>query len=135
MYIRRIMKAAPVVLAPESTVAEARSFLRNGVQYLLVVDAKGDLVGMVSDRDLNAPGKVTTVGDGEATVDGIMARSPLTTPPEAEPEEALDLMLEYGIGALPVVSCRGELLGIVTYGDLLRAGAIRGVLPGPGPLA
>jgi acetoin utilization protein AcuB len=131
MYIHRIMKKVQVVIAPESTVAEARSLLlRSGVRHVPVVDEQGALVGMLSDRDLDAPPSTTT-SDGQgssarqAAVSEVMARAPLTAAPEAEPEEALDLMLEYGIGALPVVSGQGWLLGILSYDDLLSTMAMR----------
>jgi acetoin utilization protein AcuB len=133
MYIQRIMKKAPVFVAPESTVAEARSLLRrSGVQHLPVVDDQGALVGMLSVRDLSAaertsPNEVTDGGSpsSQAPVSGVMARPPIVAAPEAEPEEVLDLMLEYGIGALPVVSCQGRFVGLVSYEDLLSTAAVR----------
>lgn len=131
MYIQRIMKKAPVLVAPESTVAEARSLLlRSGVQHLPVVDDQGALVGMLSVRDLSAaegtsPIEATDDGTSQAPVSGVMARSLIVAAPEAEPEEVLDLMLEYGIGALPVVSCRGQFVGLVSYEDLLSTAAVR----------
>ena len=124
MYIQRIMKKAQPVIAPESTVAEARDLLlRNGVRHVPVVDEQGLLVGMISDRDLQAPATFEASGAGDSSafqspVRQIMARAPVTTAPEAEPEEVLDLMLEYGVGALPVVTCQGKLVGIVSYDDL-----------------
>jgi acetoin utilization protein AcuB len=139
MYIQRIMKQAPVVVAPEKSVAEARSLLlRNGVRHLPVVDEQGVLVGILSVRDLEAleatsPREGVDVGalSWQAPVSGVMARSPVITAPEAEPEEVLDLMLEYGIGALPVVSCRGQLVGLVSYEDLVSTAAMLRLQDGP----
>jgi CBS domain-containing membrane protein len=50
-----------------------------------------------------------------------MSRQPFTVPPEATLREAWTLMAEHGIATCPVVSATGELQGMLSRVDLLRA--------------
>jgi acetoin utilization protein AcuB len=50
-----------------------------------------------------------------------MSKPVITTQPEMTLPEALDLMHKEHIRRLPVVNKRGELVGIVTEGDLMKA--------------
>ena len=50
----------------------------------------------------------------------IMTRDPVTVGPDATVTDAAKLMVQHGIGALPVVD-GGVLLGLVTEGDLIMS--------------
>jgi CBS-domain-containing membrane protein len=50
----------------------------------------------------------------------IMTRELITVTPQTTLKDAVGLMLQYGVSGLPVLSSFGELVGIVTEGDLLR---------------
>jgi CBS domain-containing protein len=54
----------------------------------------------------------------DLTAKDIMTADPVTVAPDMTVKNAAKLMVERGIGALPVVSA-GELLGLVTEGDLI----------------
>ena len=54
----------------------------------------------------------------DKTVRDIMTANPVTVPPEMSVTDAAKLMVDRGIGALPVVKS-GELVGLVTEGDLI----------------
>jgi len=57
----------------------------------------------------------------EATVSSYMNSSPITVNPETPARELIELMLLHRVGALPVTDVdSGDLLGIVSYVDLLR---------------
>jgi acetoin utilization protein AcuB len=80
-----------------------------------VVEA-GRLVGILTERDLHKYS-----GFLEATrVNAAMRTALITVTPENTVEDAARLMLTHKIGGLPVVSS-GELVGIITTTDLLRA--------------
>lgn len=49
-----------------------------------------------------------------------MTRKPVTVSPQSSIEQASELMLKHGIGSLPVLN-NAELVGIITWKDLLRA--------------
>jgi acetoin utilization protein AcuB len=116
LFIREIMTRRVVTVSPDTRLAESRRLLdEHRIRHLPVV-VDGRLAGIVSDRDLRsagANGRPTAVGE-------IMTPDPITVGPDTRVEEAARLMLDRRLGGLPVVD-DGELIGIVTSDDLLRA--------------
>ncbi len=51
----------------------------------------------------------------------VMTRDPITLEPERSLHEAASLMVEHGIGAIPIVDKQGKLLGLVTKVHILAA--------------
>ena len=129
MKVRDLMTAKPITADPNTPVLEARQvMLGKRIRHLLVTDGP-QLVGIVTDRDirLNLPSPATSLSVWEInyllarlTVASVMTKKLVTVSPEADPRDAAVLMLDHRIGALPVVD-GGELLGILTETDLLRA--------------
>lgn len=58
--------------------------------------------------------------DEQLDLNTLMSVEPLTLEPEQTVGEALDLMIEYRVGSIPVVNAQNELLGIVTDYDMLK---------------
>ena len=56
---------------------------------------------------------------GRMKVAQIMSRPVVTVIPETGIKDAAELLVQYGISALPVVDTKGELVGIVSEADLL----------------
>ena len=51
----------------------------------------------------------------------FMSSGPLTVEAETDIDEVIELLLEHRVGAVPVVSSEGTLVGIVSYVDVLKA--------------
>jgi CBS domain-containing protein len=123
------MTTSCVTAPPTMPVLEARQLmLEKRIRHLLVTDGP-KLVGIVTDRDirLNLPSPATSLSVWEInyllarlTVGAVMSKNVVTIGPGAEVREAARLLLDHRIGALPVVD-RGQLVGIITETDLLRA--------------
>jgi acetoin utilization protein AcuB len=125
-----VMTSKPTAIRQTATVRTALATMQElGVRHLPVVNESHELVGMVSDRDLRGlpygvqelndlmrPGSV----DLAAPVDRIMSADVLSVEAEDDITEALELMLEHRIGAVPVVNPEQRLVGIVSYLDVLR---------------
>ncbi len=131
MVVEEVMTKSPVVVQAEQSVQEVlATLLELDARHLPVLD-DGDLVGIISDRDLRSfmlPELSALDSPEEAKqrlaspVSGLMAGDVLSIGPETEVKDAIDLMLEQKIGAVPVVSAdNGALVGIVSYVDVLRA--------------
>jgi len=110
------MTANPTEIGVETTLDVAADMCRaNGIRHLPVVEA-GQLLGILSDRDLRRARGVGRRGD--MPVDEILEASPITIERETTLEEAARTMLERKISALPVLD-EEELVGILTLTDLL----------------
>jgi acetoin utilization protein AcuB len=117
MPVRQIMTRRVVTLRPETTLVEARRLLdEHRIRHLPVL-VDGRLAGIVSDRDLRS---AAGAHRPQTAVDEIMTPTPFTVGPDTRVEEAARLMLDHRVGGLPVVEA-GQLVGIVTSDDLLRA--------------
>lgn len=110
--------SSPVrTIRPETTIGEAqRIFLRYGHSALCVVEAVGQIVGIVSRRDIDI---ALHHGFSHAPVKGYMNTNLKTITPDTTLPEIQALMVTYDIGRLPVLKT-GQLIGIVTRTDVLR---------------
>lgn len=124
--VAELMTPQPVALAPSDSLAHARSLLeRYPFRHLPVVDLN-ELVGMVSDRDLllarSLPTPHRRAGAAPAVrVQDLMTTPVLTVEPASQARTAVRTLLDARLGALPVVTASGRLVGIVTTSDFLRA--------------
>ncbi len=128
MYIGQIMHTNLVTVSPETTLVEAREVIeKNRIEHLLVVDKKGHLIGIVSDRDLkqNWASPATTLSVHELTyllqkveVRMIMVKTLKTVAPDTTIERAASIMQTENISSLPVMA-EGQLVGIVTSTDVM----------------
>jgi acetoin utilization protein AcuB len=129
MNVRDLMTTSPITVGPETPVLDARQLMIDK-RFRHVLIAEGPkLLGIVTDRDirLNLPSPATSLSVWEInyllarlTVASVMTKSLVTVSPRQDTREAARLMLDHKIGALPVVD-GGELVGIITETDLLRA--------------
>lgn len=96
--------------------------------HLVVVDNRKP-VGVISDRDFLKAASPFLGKNVETTRDldtlkkrahQIMTRNPVTVYPETSIEAAADLLLEKNISCLPVISSQGDIVGIVTWKDMLQ---------------
>src|SRR5262245_52500948 len=131
MKVKDLMSRQVVTIGPSDSCLEAVGRMQRArVRHLPVINRDGQVVGIVTDRDLRhhlfVPGVFTTLGQTSvetllkaALVAEIMSRSVISVPPEADLIDAAQLMREERIGSLPVVDGR-RVVGIVTETDLLR---------------
>jgi Zn-dependent protease len=135
LKVGHIMSAPVMVVHPEMSVQQLLDMIFATRHTGFPVTA-GGLVGVVTLTDAQ---KVPRDRLHEARVGDIMTRQVVTVEPVMDAEVALHLMSERRIGRLVVVH-RGQLVGIVTKKDFLRAvdvvktrGAAFGPYPPPPP--
>ena len=128
MVVEEVMTADPITVDVSATVRDVlQAMFEGNVRHLPVID-DGDLVGIISDRDLRAflnPDVV--LGNDEAAerlgqaVSDLMSGDVISVTPGTELSEVADLMIDQKIGAIPVVRTDSQqLIGIVSYVDVLR---------------
>jgi acetoin utilization protein AcuB len=125
--IERWMSRDPFTLATNARVVDALELMeRERIRHVPVVDGRGRLAGIVSDRDVKRAlpppesGPEASARFARKPVSAIMTRRVFRLDPDATIREAAELICQEKISALPV--CDGErLIGIVTTDDLLWA--------------
>lgn len=128
MKIREIMSRPVETLDRNDTLSLAGDLMNmKRIRHLPVLD-EGNVVGIVTQRDLFRAGLSTVMGFGSKAqkefmrtvlVKEVMNEGVITISPEADVPEAARLMLEKKIGCLPVVE-GGRLIGLVSESDLVR---------------
>lgn len=130
MRAAELMTQNPTTIPPTASLAQAMSLLHAmDIRHLPVVDGEGQLVGMLSDRDLRGLEMPALVDPEEpdrvkaalaSSVSSVMNSDVLSVEAEADLAEVIDLMLDHKVGAVPVVDADRGLVGIVSYIDVLR---------------
>lgn len=129
MFVGDRMSHPVLTVHPELPIQEALNLMHTEhVRRLPVVDKRGGLVGIVTEKDLlNAsPSEASTLSVWEVsyllskiTVERIMNRNVICVSEDMPLEEAARIMADHKIGSLPVVR-KNKLVGIITETDLFK---------------
>lgn len=127
-FVRDWMTPDPITISSNVTLPEAYWLMvNNGIHRLPVVDG-GVLVGIITLEDLRhkMPASFVNIDPVRASdmfsrlpVRQVMTRNPKTVAVDAPLIEAARHILEYKIGALPVME-GDKLVGIITESDIFR---------------
>ncbi|MEP0862513.1 MAG: IMP dehydrogenase [Ignavibacterium sp.] len=106
----------PITLTPDKTIGEALQLMKKySISGIPVVDNKGKLVGILTNRDLRfEPNHSLPVSE-------LMTKENLITAPIGTTlEKAEKILQKYKIEKLPVVDKNGKLRGLITFKDILK---------------
>ncbi|MDP9229957.1 MAG: IMP dehydrogenase [Bacteroidota bacterium] len=106
----------PITLLADATIGDALKLMRdNKIGGIPIVDKKGILVGILTNRDLRFE------DNPKRKVSELMTKENLITAPEGtDLKKAAIILRNHKIEKLPVVSKTGKLTGLVTYRDILQ---------------
>lgn len=117
--IRDVMTPAPIMLSETQTAADAARMMKEcDVGDVLICGDGGRLCGIVTDRDLVVR-CLAEFRDGDTPLREICTSEVAALSPDASIDEAVAVMSDRAVRRVPVVE-RGELIGIVSLGDLAR---------------
>ena len=118
MKIRQIM-SSPAISVDEGETVEvaARTLAQYNIGVLPVCNTRGEVCGMVTDRDLVTRCMAANKLPGKTTVKEIMTGQVASVQPDTEIGVAAHLMGRLQVRRLPVVE-NGRLCGMVSLGDL-----------------
>ena len=106
----------PVTLSREATVGDALSIMKeHRIGGIPVVDAAGKLVGIVTNRDLRFE-----KGFNRAVSEVMTDSNLVVTQDGSDFEKAEQLLKANRIEKLPVVDDQGQLVGLITYRDIIK---------------
>jgi len=108
-------------ITEEKSVLEAAQYLREkSVRSAGVLDAKGQLIGVISQSDISDKIAAENKCPAWIKVSEIMSRDLLTVTPEMTFDESLQLMERNGVYHLLIVDQAGGYRGMLSVSDLLR---------------
>jgi len=118
--VRQFMAAEPAVVHVDLPLCEAALRMRqDGIGALFVVDGD-EVVGVVTDSDLVLRGLADAADPASHGVTNAMTRHVVSCSADASVKEAVALMGRQRVRRLAVVDDEGELVGVMTLGDLAR---------------
>jgi len=125
MAIGEICSRETVFTTRETTVATAARLMRHHhVGTLVVVEEMNGgrrvPVGIVTDRDVVVEVMATGLDPNAITVGDIMGQELVTARESEGVLETMQIMRYKGVRRLPIVDKDGQLVGIVSFDDLLE---------------
>jgi CBS domain-containing protein len=127
--VRHWMTATPVTVPESMTLPAARRLMtERQIRRLLVVDAAGNLVGLVTEGDINriSDGPNGDVAEfnlyhrvADLPLGDFMRREVISVAPQTPLREAAWRMMAHHIRGVPVLEGR-RVVGVLTVSDLLR---------------
>ena len=128
MTVSKNMTINPVTTTPDMGVFEAFELMKSeGVQRLPVLDGDGNLVGIISEKNITsaAADKEVSIVEfalllSKIKVGDVMTKEVITVSVDDPVEMAARKMSDNDISILPVVDNNGKLVGVVSRSDLFR---------------
>jgi CBS domain-containing protein len=128
MKVQDLMTKSPACATPDQTLRDAATIMKqHDCGSLPVLDAKGRLIGVVTDRDMVVRAIATGRGS-DTTVRDVMTKDPACCASDDDVELVQRIMSEKQVRRVPVVDKDGKTVGIVSQADLARAADGRGAV-------
>ena len=116
-----VMTGKVVTLSPHHSFSEAANLMNDRYfRHCVVVDAHGQIVGIISDRDI-LRALARNPNARSKSLDQIMTHNPVTVRRHTPIADAVSKLLSKRINCLPVVDEDGSVCGIVTSTDLIKS--------------
>lgn len=120
MILADLISRPAVMIDPQAPVADAVRLMREkNVGSCVVVEDTGEVVGIVTDRDIVLALVDENASARELGVGEVMTPNPVCLAANRDVERALARMRRHGIRRMPVLSDTGELVGVVALDDIL----------------
>ena len=113
----------PQVTADQSVLSALVEMTRSRLGMTAVVDAHGRVLGVFTDGDLRRTIE-NDIDMNRARIEQVMTRNCTTVTPDMLAAQAVNIMQQRAINALPVVDDAMRLVGALNMHDLLRAGVL-----------
>jgi len=118
MRVKDFMTQNPLTVSPLDNIQNTfQVLINNGIHQVPVV-SNGDLVGIVTDRDLRMA-LAEDIMDAKVNIGTVMSKNPVSVTDDLKIVEAAKIIRKRRFNALPVINKKGELVGIVTVRDIL----------------
>ncbi|MGB7291613.1 MAG: CBS domain-containing protein [Thermodesulfobacteriota bacterium] len=118
MRVKDFMTQNPVIVSPLDNIQYTFQVLTNNGIHQVPVVSKGELVGIVTDRDLRIA-MSEDISSPNLNIGNVMSKSPVSATDDLRMVEPVKIIRKRRFNALPVINKKGEPVGIVTVRDIL----------------
>ena len=122
MQIKNLMSEELITVDKDQNLSDALKLLRKHNVSRLPVTNNKELVGIISERDIaNKLGssKYESMPASRLHISSVMVKDVFTVPKTMQLEDVAKLMLDNGIGSVPVVDEDEKMVGIVSKADFV----------------
>lgn len=120
--VRDYMTPVPYTIqAGESLELALEIMQTNKIRHLPVVNDAAETIGLLAKRDVELVLAQEGSDARQLSVDSVMDQEPFVVPPEESIFEVASQLAEFHLSSALVIDDKGELLGICTEKDALRA--------------
>ncbi|WP_243383679.1 CBS domain-containing protein [Geothrix alkalitolerans] len=128
--VEKWMTKNPITIEEDASIIEAIHLMKEKGIRRLPVMARGKFVGLITERMIKdyTPGKATSLDTWEVhyllsktAVKEVMNLHPITVTPDTDLATAAQAILDHKLYGLCVVDAKGQLVGIMSVGDMLKA--------------
>ena len=130
MEFKKLINEKIVTVEMDDSLGVVKEIFDNTKFHHLLVIERGELFGVLSDRDLLKAlnpniGTIRETAQDAAVlnkkVHQIMTRKPITLMPDAIVRNALDIFDKHKVSCIPIVDGENKPVGIISWRDILRA--------------
>ena len=122
MQIKNLMSEDLITIDKDQNLSDALKLLRKHNVSRLPVTNNKQLVGIISERDIAAKlgsSKYESMPASRLHISSVMVKDVITVPETMQLDEVARLMLENGIGSVPVMDEDDKMVGIVSKADFV----------------
>jgi CBS domain-containing protein len=116
--VSQIMSTDVQCVGPQHTLQQAAQLMEQLDVGSLPVIQDHRLLGIVTDRDITVRGTAAGLAPGSSRVSEVMTKGACCCQPEQSVDDVQQMMGDAQIRRLPVVDADGDVVGIVSLGDL-----------------
>src|SRR5207249_5260224 len=117
MKVADIMTKDPETVGPGTYIGDVAQMMRDLDVGIIPVVSDGELMGVITDRDITIRVTAAGLSPFEVTVQDFISPNPVSVSPDDEVDEARKLMADHQIRRL-LVTEGNKLVGIVSLGDV-----------------
>lgn len=121
--VKDLMTSEPVFILPNSSLQQAAALMADVDCGVLPVGTKEKIIGIITDRDIVVRAIATGEDPIREKVKTHMTDKVYACSEEDWLEDAADKMRSHGVSRLVVKNRRGQVTGILSFGNILRKSA------------
>jgi CBS domain-containing protein len=119
MHAKDVMKTEVVTITPSAPITDAALSMREeDIGALVVVNDRGNPIGILTDRDIVVSVVADSKNPVEISVEDVMTKQLISVQEDASIFEILKILAKNNIRRVPVMR-KGKLVGIVSVDDLI----------------